>query len=184
MAPTAVLETLLSVSGYFLRHVRVFDLTGNDVGIRGCSALANWPGLKGVASLRLPNAAITDGALTVLCKAGPAALTELALTNNAIGNAGAEAIAECAALSGLRELALGNNKIGPKGVKALAESPHLAGLRKFVLAGNPITDQGAKALAESPHLSGLSTLGLHDVELGENAVAALRERFGDRIKFM
>src|SRR5262249_5478821 len=136
MMPPADLEALLS--GYFLQSLRGFDLTGNDVGIRGCSALAAWPGLKGLSTLRVPSAAITDGAVTVLCRGGPAALTELTLTNNGVGNAGAEVLAGCAALSGLRELALGNNKIGPKGAKALAESPHLTGLRTLVLAGNPI----------------------------------------------
>jgi uncharacterized protein (TIGR02996 family) len=181
MAPATVLETLLS--GYFLHSLRAFDLTGNDVGIRGCSALANWAGLKGLAVLRLPNAAITDGAVAALCAGGPAALGELDLANNGISSAGAETLAGCAALAGLRALSLRNNKVGPKGAQALATSPRLASLRDLNLSGNPITDQGAKALAESPHLGGLALLHLHNVELSDGAVAALRERFGDRVRF-
>ena len=58
------------------------------------------------------------------------------MAENAIGDSGAKAVAECAALAGLKRLDLGQNPIANAGVQALLASPHLGRLRWLGLSGD------------------------------------------------
>jgi hypothetical protein len=73
---------------------------------------------------------------------------------------------------------IGGNRLGDAGARALARSPNLARLRLLDLSSNGIGDAGALALAESPHLSGLTELDLDDNPISEQAMEAVRRRYG------
>ena len=79
------------------------------------------------------------------------------------------------------KLWLCNNAIGDAGAMALAGSPHLRNLAFLDLSCNQIGEQGALALAASPHLEGLSRLELGENDLGSKGEGALKERFADRV---
>jgi uncharacterized protein (TIGR02996 family) len=64
---------------------------------------------------------------------------------------------------------------------ALAEVAELRRLAHFRLAGC-LDDDGARALAASPHLAGLATLDLEGNCIGPAGAAALRRRFGTRLR--
>ena len=174
------LEVLLSSP--FLNTSAKLDLSSNPVGSRGCTALANWTGLKGLTSLNLYAAGVTDGARTdTLCPGAPA-LEELMLMNNNVGNAGAEALAGWASLTKLRRLWRRATRSVPRAPGRWPSRRTWPGCASCTWATTRSPTR-AKALAESPHLTGLALLQLHNVELGDNAVAALRQRFGDRVTF-
>jgi uncharacterized protein (TIGR02996 family) len=64
--------------------------------------------------------------------------------------------------------------------RRLARSRYLGRLLGLTLRGS-VGDAGALALAASPHLGGLTSLDLRGHPIGEEAAAALRERFGSRV---
>ena len=64
---------------------------------------------------------------------------------------------------------------------ALAEVAELGRLAHLRLAGC-LDDDGARALAASPHLAGLATLDLDGNRIGPEGAAALRRRFGTRLR--
>jgi hypothetical protein len=74
-----------------------------------------------------------------------------------------------------------------QGAQRLARSPSLARLGELRLGrwyyqDAPLGDPAARALAESPYLDNIQRLELvrfHDV--ADDSVAALRQRFGERI---
>ncbi len=87
-------------------------------------------------------------------------------------------------LSRLLSLTL-RGTVGDAGAQALAACPRLAGLRTLDLAAaGPVGEAGALALAASPHLSGLTLLRLPGNGLGGEATAALRQRFGPRLRLV
>jgi len=106
-------------------------------------------------------------------------MTELRLSGNQIGGAGAKTIAEALVSSGslVRLLDLGNNPIGDEGAKALAEAVRVSGsLATLVLHGCGIGDEGAKALAASVAASSsMATLYLGDNGIGDEGAKALAE---------
>ena len=69
------------------------------------------------------------------------------LNNNAIGDKGAEKLAELM----LNELNLSNNKIGPIGCEALSQST----VTRLILTGNPIGPEGASFFGESQTINEL-----------------------------
>jgi hypothetical protein len=75
-------------------------------------------------------------------------------------------------------LDLSENAIGDAGACALAASPILARVRTLELSHGQIGDAGARALVESPYLRHVSTLFLHENAFPELAIARLRARFG------
>ncbi len=102
-------------------------------------------------------------------------LQALALPGQALGSAGAQAIAE--RLTGLTTLDLSGNKIGDAGALAIAEG--LTGLTTLDLSLNNIGDAGALAIAE--HLTGLTTLTLMSNNIGEVGARAITERLADAL---
>jgi uncharacterized protein (TIGR02996 family) len=85
----------------------------------------------------------------------------------------------------LRELWLLENPLGDEGASALAASPRLRQLRLLSLGACSIGEEGASALATSPHLGRLRELHLYrnNFDLSGPAGKALRDRFGDRVRF-
>src|SRR5207253_2870397 len=109
-----------------------------------------------------------------------AQLRVLHLNGNDLGNAGVAALA-AAPLGNLRQLNLSDSKLGDAGACALAAAP-LDHLTRLVLLHNRIRSRGVIALARSPHLEGIEVLNLTGDAIGSRAAAALRERFGRRVK--
>ena len=69
-------------------------------------------------------------------------LQGLHLTGCAVGDDGAELLADCEHLKQLRTLRLGQNAVGDRGVETLTVSRFLAELDTLVLHGNLIGDLG------------------------------------------
>jgi uncharacterized protein (TIGR02996 family) len=169
-----------------LRRLRRLWLWGNQVGDDGARALAESPVL--------------------------ATVSDLALNSNEIGDAGVRALAESPFLGRLAFLQLNDNQFGDEGVRALTASDGLPELAVLYLVGNRITDDGTAALAASPLSERLAELHLgwnrvtragaralasaawprlrhvsvidYNRHLGEEGAAALRERFGERVKVL
>jgi hypothetical protein len=79
-------------------------------------------------------------------------------------------------------LKLRGNSLTDEGVKALAQSPILANVLALNLSDNAIGDAGAQALAESPYLQNLLYLSIDHTNIEAPGLAALRERFGERVR--
>jgi uncharacterized protein (TIGR02996 family) len=144
-----------------VRHLTVWSGQGNCLGLEEIKRLASWPQLARLLSLCLPE--------------------------NGIGDVGAAILSASPFVAGLEVLDLGSDRIADAGASALALSPHLARLKELRLDHNDIGASGAYALARSPYLSGLVRLDLdHNfffmMEDEEEAVEALKVRFGDRVE--
>src|SRR5262245_6845680 len=87
-----------------------------------------------------------------------AAVRELDLCSNELGNHGVKLLAESPFLKELESLDLGFNAIDDAGVTALARASTLPALTSLGLYENSLTAEGVKALAESPFFAGLTAL--------------------------
>ncbi len=153
------LETLILAPG------RVYT-EGNRVGDAGAIALTESSTLVALRKLDLTRNELGPKAAAALAE-GPPALRVLILDSNALGDAGAEALAG----RELDTLHVGWNGIGDEGAAALADGSFTT----LMLAKNDLGQAGADALAEG--LTKTETL-----YLGGNAIAEtgrLRERFGE-----
>jgi uncharacterized protein (TIGR02996 family) len=156
------------------------------IGDDAARALAASPWLARLSSLDLSAATYgnaekvvtAEGLRALLTSSHLAALTDLGLDRNAVGDEGAKVVANLPAPTQLTSLSLGCNRIGPAGATALASAPFLAGLTGLVLYGNAFGDEGARALAASPHLKGLKRISLGSNGYGKATRALLEERFG------
>lgn len=90
-----------------------------------------------------------------------------------LGDAGAQALAEAAALSGLAGLDLRYNVLGDEGLAALLADRRLAALRRLELQHNRIGPAGARALTQAA--LGLALLDLRYNPLGVEGAAALAQ---------
>lgn len=100
-------------------------------------------------------------------------LKELNLGGNGIGDAGAQALAESTYLRSLGWLDLGRNGIGCDGVSTLARSEIMDSIQYLSLISNNIGDHGVRALAASDHLRSLKTLDLSLNAIGDDGARAL-----------
>jgi uncharacterized protein (TIGR02996 family) len=145
--------------------------------------LAACPHLARLTSLRIHKLFVDD---TVLLIASPHLnkLTELDLRENGFGDEGVEALAYSTLMAQLVRLDLSCNSIRDAGVQTLAESPQTGRLEWLDLSRNKIEEAGAMALAGSEALNGLRVLRLWGFWIGEIGRERLRDRFGDRVKFV
>jgi hypothetical protein len=153
-----------------------------------------------LASENLTN--LHDLVLLGLGRLGPATLRALvsspslgALRSLTVGydrrllaDGGADRLAAWPGLARLGSLTIrGEVGLTDDGLRVLAAAPSLAGLKELCLVRcDRLPAAGVAALAGSPHLSGLRRLQIHgglEGRDGEEAVAALRARFGDRLVF-
>ena len=157
-------------------YPRLVDLA-LAAGISGAGArrLAGDPRLAGLTSLALFRNAIGPDGLAALI-GGPGlgpGLRRLLLGRNALGGAGAEALARPTAIAGLELLDLDCDRLDGPAVRMLTRAPLLTGVRALNLSNNPIGGEGCRALADCPALAGLEVLFLHDCGLDDDAVAPL-----------
>jgi uncharacterized protein (TIGR02996 family) len=154
------------------------DLSHNAVGTRGLTALLSSAGLAGLVQLDLRKAQLGPESLGTLRISPWQGLRVLRLSDNALGPADAEAIADCRVLGKLEQLYLARNALGDEGARALARAA-LPSLETLGLESNGIGDRGASALAESETLSSLRELLVQNNSLGpagQLALSRLTER--------
>ena len=101
--------------------------------------------------------------------------TDVNLSFNGIGPAGAIALARAIPGSNLEVLRLSNNEIGNAGTMALARAIPGSNLRVLDLSLNLIGDRGAKAIAGAIPDSNLEALDLIDNRVGAAGEIALAE---------
>lgn len=170
------------LAGPALERVAELNLTNNHLGLLGSEALAAVE-LPHLRALSLTGTRPTDAGVVALARARfLPTLRALLLSHNTLSVATADALA-AAPLDELSVLGLGHAHIGDRGAELLAQSAALRNLRALYLDDCRIGDAGAIALAESPHLGGLLFLNLYGEPLGPRAAGALRERFGERVRF-
>lgn len=85
-------------------------------------------------------------------------------------------------LGRLRGLALERLGLGDEEAAVLAGTAALASLDLLDLRENRIGATGAESLASSPHLDGIKVLLLYQNPVGDRGTAALRRRFGERVR--
>jgi uncharacterized protein (TIGR02996 family) len=178
-----VAATLLALP---LRRLRKLRLGACGLGETDARTLAAAPLLGQLTALDLSGNGIGDGGAAALAGSpSVAGLTALKLTANGITAAGARALAASPHVANLRHLDLGNNYLTEEGACALAASPFLANLTSLSLWFTAVGSEGAAALAASPHLGGLTELKLtaNGSLRRTPGAAALRHRFGDRVRF-
>jgi Ran GTPase-activating protein (RanGAP) involved in mRNA processing and transport len=166
----------------------------------------------GVTSLDLRDRHIDAHVLhDILAVPELAKILELDLSQNPLGEDGAEALGRSNGLKALRRLSLDRCKLGYLGAKALSALLELPDLRELSLASNELGDTGAAAMAYSGYLDRLERLDLSDNGIGDDGARrfleskslretfrldlsrnprisgsvrdALRGKFGDRVNF-
>jgi uncharacterized protein (TIGR02996 family) len=140
-----------------LSRVRTLDLEKNDLGDADLAALSASAHVAGVQSLLLWSNRVGDAGLRSVL-AGFSGLTRLDLSNNLIGNPGAESLSFSPAFGRFKLLDFSGNQISDPGAIALASSAFAGSLGWIDLARNPIGTAGQAALrdklAGKVHVSG------------------------------
>jgi uncharacterized protein (TIGR02996 family) len=158
-----------------LRELKLYQAAAVVHDLAGCPYLAR------VRSLDLESNDLGDADLEVLTSSPHLGeLSTLLLWCNRVGDAGVRALLG-GSLPRLVRLDLSNNTVGDEGAEALAASLFLKQISMLDLTGNRITDAGALALAASPHAAGLAWLELAKNPISPAGLNVLRERFGGRV---
>src|SRR5262249_44854186 len=156
------------------------ELAGNRMRADGLQALLCSPHLGRLHTLAARGNHLFDAGAPALAATNWPRLRRLDLSNNRMGQAGAQARADsprragragaqaledARRMAGVTDLDLRQTWLRAPGVRVLVSSPHLARLRTLRLARTYIGDRGAAALAAAPHLAELTAL-----DLGSNSV--------------
>jgi uncharacterized protein (TIGR02996 family) len=168
-----------------LTRLRELHLDGNPVRDEGAATLAASSLLLQVEVLHLYGTQLGDAGTEALARSPHfSALRELRLGGNQIGDAGIRALAGSHGLGALQVLPMIGNRITDDGAAALASRAGLPALTELHLGGNPITDAGAVALAAGSAMDRIQRLTFYNYtdQIGPEGIAALRERFGDRVE--
>jgi uncharacterized protein (TIGR02996 family) len=168
--------------GGALQSLRELYLFGNRIANEGAASLAeHFPKL---ATLDLRDNHITDTGILAL--AHPSRQTNwetLYLVNNHIGDEGALALANTKKHPRLKRLYLNYNSfIGDEGAIALISSPLGLRLLELDLRNCRISDEGAREIAAMPYPGRMENLWLTGNQIGLRGAAALRGRFGNRVR--
>jgi uncharacterized protein (TIGR02996 family) len=152
----------------------VLGLASNYLPPQAAEALANSAHLGGLADLDLHGSAILDRGVTALARSPVLRLTGLGLAHADLGPKGARELARSPGMASLAFLDLFDDAtLGDAGVQALAGSARLSGLRGLTLYAVRLTGAAFRALAGSPHLANLEALDLSHTDLDEASALAL-----------
>ncbi len=161
-----------------LGRVESLDVSANPMGQAGALALVRSSHLGALRRLTFGGEhGVPDAVVARAIAASLPALEELDLTLAQVGADGAAARA-AGDVAQLERLSLYQNAIGDAGAIAIARSTTLRALMWLDLSHNAITDVGAVALAEAPYLDALAAVQLAGATLGPRGRDALRARFG------
>jgi uncharacterized protein (TIGR02996 family) len=137
-------------SAPFAENLSILSLSDNGFGNDAVAELTSedWPRLH---TLDLARNTIDGDGAAVLARSGRfPALTDLNLSGNeALGDAGAAAIAAAPWAKSLTRLRLDRCKVGSEGARAISHSPALRGLIELSLNNNSIGETGLKAIAST-----------------------------------
>lgn len=159
-----------------LARLHVLDLEdGNIIGNQGAEALANSPYLAGLTVLKLRGNAIGPAGARALARAHLGPITDLNLDHNGIFDEGVQAVVESPRLRHVEQLSLGWTQCGEPAARTLARSSYLTNVKRLYLSGNQIGDEGVIALASSKHLSGLRELFLEGNRIGDRGAQTLAD---------
>jgi uncharacterized protein (TIGR02996 family) len=153
-----------------LSQLEELDLSGNELGLAGCRALARLA-LPRLRTLKLSGLVEPEAVIALAAGLFPA-LTTLDLSQCMIGVAGVEAV--CGTAWPLEQLDLWICVIGDDGARALAASRLTRTLRELLVGYSSLTDAGAIAIAAAtwPALERLAFRGDPIGEQGARALAA------------
>jgi len=147
-------------------------LSDNPLGDAGAAAIAEAMHRIRVTRLHLRGCELSGEAIGGILDAGR--LYHIDVSRNAIGPAGAEALAKTRGLIHVEGLDMSETELGPDGVTMLTASPSLISVRRLDLSSSLLQDAGVTALvASAPRLPRLEHLILDDDELGPDAAEAL-----------
>jgi uncharacterized protein (TIGR02996 family) len=169
----------------YLRGVRVLDVSANDIGDGGMTALTEPGVMPHLHTLRLRANHIGDAGCEALARSPLMARLlahdpRLDLRQNAIGSAGLKVLAASPHLAAAVELDLSHNYIDDDGLIALAQSPHAKRLTTLLLQQNRVSTRGARALARSPLMARLTHLDVsHNPHLTKSGIEELWKRRHD-----
>jgi uncharacterized protein (TIGR02996 family) len=127
-----------------------------------------------LSELHLRREPLGDDGLQALAPCLPGALRDLTLMGTGIRRAdGFEALARCSHLTELRRLNLSNNPLAPRAVKVLALARSLAGLRSLDLSECGIGDKGVRHVVAAKFWPNLVELDLGKNQLSDVGVRHL-----------
>ena len=147
-------------------------LANNRLGGRGLT-----PALARLGALNLSDNRLTAGDVAGLLAGPVAALRDLDLSRNRLGDDGVRALADAPSADGLRGLGLAGNGVTDDGLAALIQSARFARLTSLDLANNPISDEGFRALLASRALRRVTRLVFPGVGLTLRTRLELERRF-------
>jgi uncharacterized protein (TIGR02996 family) len=159
------------------------NVSRNVVDEGAARALAGNRSLKKLESLSAVRCQMEEQAAALLGQAMLPKLRILDASNNPLGPDGVRALLTGPLVGPIRHLDLETVGLGDLGAEVVAGSPTVAKIAWLELPENQICDRGALALAESAHLEAVLALNLRGNPLGKKARAALKRRFGERVKF-
>lgn len=135
-----------------LPSLRTLNLSGTPISDAGAQNLAAWPGTPRLEELDLRKCGLSDAGAQALA---PVLRGRVRLTENRIGAAGAQALAE--AIAPGQGLELGWNRIGDDGVHALITHGHLDTLflreDHLSLSRMDLTDASLREIAAQPEVA-------------------------------
>jgi hypothetical protein len=171
-----------------LSALRVLDARAAGLVADVGRAFAQCTGLPALTELNFGPASSTlnrlgpSGFTALVAGERSGRLRKLNVAGNGVGDGGVEALCAQPHMCNLTHLNMADNQLTKRAAVALAGAEHLRTLERLDLSGNAITSDGALPLVNSPHLTNLRRLVLSaNKRLGERAVDALRERFGDGV---
>jgi uncharacterized protein (TIGR02996 family) len=154
-----------------LTALTALNLGHQRIGSQGLGHLLTAPSLHGLRELGLRSNEITT-AEPFRSSVGPD-LVRLDLSDNAIGEGGAAALAESPRLAALACLGLDTCEITGNGVRVLTRAPFWGTLCRLDLSRNPLGELGMWALAEAKPPARLHALRLSDCDLDAPALEVL-----------
>jgi uncharacterized protein (TIGR02996 family) len=172
----------------YLNELRVLDVSGAGLDAAAGRAFAAGTGLPALEELNFgprgyqTNRLGNEGLIALAAGTRSGRLKRLNVASNDITEAGAAALALNTHLCNLTHLDLSGNRISNSVIDAYARAEHLKTLEDLSLSRCGVTRTGALALARSKYLDNIRRLDLRGNPWPtRRAVAALRERFGDRV---
>jgi uncharacterized protein (TIGR02996 family) len=160
---------------WFGRLVRL-SLSGNPIDDQGLQTLLTKGGLARLNELNLNNCGLTQASAGTFVAAKLPELHWLDLSRNALGPAGAEALARSGLPANLVELKLDGNLVEDRGAAALAAAAWPL-LTFLALGSNGLKEEGVLALSRAANLSRVGRIRLRDTRIHYNTQRGLGPRF-------